>query len=86
MSVSVNSRDTAEHYVWGNGCDGWRLVTQPDLSVIEERMPSGASEVARGDSLEVPPQIVHRVYNPFPDDVRFLVVSTPTTAGDRINV
>jgi mannose-6-phosphate isomerase-like protein (cupin superfamily) len=39
------SRKSAEHYVWGGNCDGWYLVTQPTLSVIEERMPPEASEV-----------------------------------------
>jgi quercetin dioxygenase-like cupin family protein len=36
---------TAPHYAWGDGCDGWHLVQTPALSVIEERMPPGASEV-----------------------------------------
>ncbi len=40
--VSIGS---AEHYVWGAGCDGWHLVRQPALSVIRERMPAGTSEV-----------------------------------------
>jgi len=34
-------RHTAEHYQWGDGCDGWHLVRTPSLSVIEERMPPG---------------------------------------------
>ena len=38
------STATAEHYVWGEVCDGWHLVQTPELSVIEERMPPGASE------------------------------------------
>jgi len=38
-------RQTAEHYSWGGGCDGWHLVASPALSVIEERMPPGTSEV-----------------------------------------
>jgi len=36
---------TAPHYSWGDGCDGWHLVRTESLSVIEERMPPGASEV-----------------------------------------
>ena len=32
------NRQTAEHYVWGSDCDGWHLVKQPELTVIEERM------------------------------------------------
>lgn len=39
------SIDDAEHYAWGNGCDGWHLVNHPSLSVIRERMPPGAAEV-----------------------------------------
>jgi mannose-6-phosphate isomerase-like protein (cupin superfamily) len=38
-------RRTAQHYSWGNGCDGWHLVRNETLSVIEERMPPGTSEV-----------------------------------------
>ena len=39
------SRATAEHYTWGDQCDGWHLVKDEKLSVIEERMPAGTSEV-----------------------------------------
>lgn len=38
------SKDAAEHYVWGGASDGWHLVKRDDLSVIQERMPPGASE------------------------------------------
>ena len=38
-------RRTAEHYSWGDGCDGWHLVRTDTLSVIEERMPPGTTEV-----------------------------------------
>jgi len=38
------SRDTAPHYTWGDGCDGWHLVRAAELSVIEERMPPGTAE------------------------------------------
>ncbi|MCD9029587.1 cupin domain-containing protein [Luteimonas sp. BDR2-5] len=34
----------AEHYPWGDGCDGWHLLRGDDLSVIQERMPPGCSE------------------------------------------
>lgn len=39
------SRENAPHYVWGDNCDGWHLLQESNLSVIEERMPPGASEV-----------------------------------------
>jgi mannose-6-phosphate isomerase-like protein (cupin superfamily) len=35
----------AEHYTWGQQCDGWHLARTADLSVIQERMPPAASEV-----------------------------------------
>lgn len=35
----------AEHYLWGANCEGWHLVQQSGLSVIQERMPPGTSEV-----------------------------------------
>ena len=38
-------KQSAEHYSWGSGCDGWHLVKTPALSVIEERMPPDTSEV-----------------------------------------
>ncbi|MBY0488587.1 MAG: cupin domain-containing protein [Gemmatimonadaceae bacterium] len=38
-------RENAEHYAWGDGCDGWHLVRTDSLSVIEERMPPGTHEV-----------------------------------------
>lgn len=41
-SVSVKN---GEHYVWGDGCDGWHLAASEHLSVIQERVPAGASEV-----------------------------------------
>jgi quercetin dioxygenase-like cupin family protein len=39
--VSVTN---AQHYIWGEVCDGWHLVRSAGLSVIEERMPPGAQE------------------------------------------
>ncbi len=37
--------EDAEHYTWGKICDGWHLVKDAALSVIEEQMPAGAAEV-----------------------------------------
>ena len=39
------SKESAEHYVWGNHCDGWHLLKNSSLSVIQERMSSGTTEV-----------------------------------------
>lgn len=41
----VISIDTAEHYVWGEACDGWYLVRRDEMSVIQERVPAGETEV-----------------------------------------
>jgi mannose-6-phosphate isomerase-like protein (cupin superfamily) len=32
------------HYTWGRVCDGWHLLRNEALSIIEERMPPGAEE------------------------------------------
>lgn len=42
--MAVISNQSAEHYTWGNECDGWHLVKSESLSVIQERIPSGCSE------------------------------------------
>ena len=44
-SASPISTATANHYEWGQGCDGWHLVRTAGLSIIEERMPARTSEV-----------------------------------------
>jgi len=44
-TVGKRSRETADHYSWGSGCDGWHLVNQPEVSVIQERMPPETAEV-----------------------------------------
>lgn len=38
------STKSAEHYQWGDACEGWHLLAGDDLSVIEERMPPGTAE------------------------------------------
>ncbi len=45
QEISPISKSAAEHYIWGSGCEGWHLVKNPQLSVIQERMPAGTSEV-----------------------------------------
>jgi mannose-6-phosphate isomerase-like protein (cupin superfamily) len=42
--MTIRERGSAEHYRWGSGSDGWHLLKQADLSVIEERVPAGDSE------------------------------------------
>ena len=111
----VISIENAEHYVWGDVCDGWHLLKREDMSVIQERVPAGAAEVMhyhkvarqffyiidgegtmvfddhevvlnQGQGLEIAPQVKHQFKNKSNADVHFLVVSIPTTRGDRVNV
>ena len=39
------SRGNAEHYLWGDVCDGWHLVRTDELNIIEEKMPPGTCEM-----------------------------------------
>ena len=109
---AVISKATAPHYIWGQVCDGWRLVDQPSLSVIHERMPTGSAEVRHhherarqfffvlegaltidcdgvrhtmrpGEGLEMAPGLPHQARNVSADPVEFLVISAPSTRGDR---
>jgi mannose-6-phosphate isomerase-like protein (cupin superfamily) len=108
-------RKTAEHYTWGNGCEGWHLVRDDRLSVIEERMPPGAGEVAHyhhnaqqffyvlsgeallevdgkearasaGQGVHIPAGVPHRIKNTSSEAVRFIVISSPPSHGDRVLV
>ncbi|MBI4913147.1 MAG: cupin domain-containing protein [Acidobacteria bacterium] len=102
----------ANHYAWGLGCEGWHLLQDPALHVIQERVPPGQSErrhrhgaaqqfffilrgeavleldgaahrLQAGEGLHVPPGRPHQFLNPTDAPVDFLVISSPTTRGDR---
>jgi mannose-6-phosphate isomerase-like protein (cupin superfamily) len=112
MVISV---ENAEHYIWGEVCDGWHLFKREDISIIQERVPAGGAEVMHyhnvarqffyilegegtivfedhevvlknGQGLEIPLQVKHQFKNQSNSDVHFLVISIPTTKGDRINI
>ena len=42
--------------------------------------------LSAGEGIEVPPGLPHRFINASDQDVRFLVISAPSTAGDRENL
>ena len=44
MEDGVISIKNAEHYKWGQDCDGWHLSKNDELSVIEECMPPASTE------------------------------------------
>ncbi|MDQ0872275.1 mannose-6-phosphate isomerase-like protein (cupin superfamily) [Paenibacillus sp. V4I3] len=102
----------AEHYIWGESCDGWYLERDADRTIIQERMPAGASEVKHvhekakqfffilsgeakmwidgkvitlksQEGCTILPGIPHQIHNESLEDVEFLVISTPSTQGDR---
>ncbi|HLO17460.1 MAG TPA: cupin domain-containing protein [Anaerolineales bacterium] len=112
MVVSI---DSAEHYAWGEICDGWHLLKREDMSVIQERVPAGGAEVMhyhaksrqffyilegegiivfedhqvllrKGQGIEISPMVKHQFRNGAPSDVHFLVISIPSTRGDRVNL
>lgn len=45
-----------------------------------------AVELGSGQGVQVPPGVPHRFANPGDADVRFLVISAPATAEDRIDL
>jgi len=40
----VKDTTNSEYYQWGATCDGWHLLQSESLSIIQEKMPPGASE------------------------------------------
>src|SRR4051812_48935776 len=40
----LTTLSNAEHYLWGQNCDGWHLLKSDSLSIIYERMPPGTQE------------------------------------------
>jgi mannose-6-phosphate isomerase-like protein (cupin superfamily) len=108
------SKQNAEHYNWGNLCDGWHFVKNQELSIIHESMPPNTSEerhfhnarqfffVLSGaatiemdgevielyahEGVEIAPSVPHQMYNKSNKIIEFLVISQPSTRGDRIVV
>ena len=112
MVVSI---ENAEHYIWGEICNGWHLLKREDMSVIQEHVPAGGVEVMhyhtkarqffyilggegtmvfedhqvilrKGEGIEIAPQVKHQFMNRSNADVSFLVISVPSTRGDRVNL
>ncbi len=42
--MNKSSTSNAEHYKWGENCDGWHLLKRDDVSVIQELVPPGQVE------------------------------------------
>ncbi|GLQ49776.1 cupin domain-containing protein [Dyella flava] len=111
--MTAISTANAQHYQWGQACDGWHLLATDGLSVIEEHMPPGSFEqrhrhvharqffyvlegeatlelegtvyrLQAGQGLHVPPGTAHQMRNDSHGQVRFVVVSSPRSHGDRV--
>lgn len=111
----IHSKENSEHYVWGNQCDSWVLRDSQNLSVKQEKMPSGTSEkphfheyaeqffyiltgeatfylnderltVKAGESISILPGSKHNISNETSEDLEFLVISSPSTNNDRIEI
>ncbi|MDA8047779.1 MAG: cupin domain-containing protein [Actinomycetota bacterium] len=39
----IDPHDAAD-FSWGDGCEGWTLLADPQLHVVRERMPAGTAE------------------------------------------
>ena len=37
------SKDNAEHYIWGDNCDGWYLVNRQDMFDLPPRLDTTLS-------------------------------------------
>jgi mannose-6-phosphate isomerase-like protein (cupin superfamily) len=111
----IKDKDNSEHYIWGSNCEGWRLVDESNLSVIEEAMPPITAEklhyhthsmqlfyikegeatfsvddqkyvVQANQSLLIKPGQIHQIINNTNQKLIFLVISQPTTKGDRFEM
>lgn len=106
------SSENAEHYIWGEKCDGWYLVNRQDMLIIHEKMPPGTQEkrhyhsvsrqfffvlegiltmelagemqeIGARQGIEISPGAKHQARNSSDAAVEFIVISYPTTRGDR---
>ncbi|MEB6536379.1 cupin domain-containing protein [Pantoea stewartii] len=109
------SKENAEHYFWGEQCEGWHLLKRHDLSIIYEQMPPATHEIRHyhvrsrqfffvlegqlslevegvvhhlqtQQGIEISPGAKHQARNISDNSVTFLVISHPTTRGDRHDV
>ncbi|SPZ37424.1 Uncharacterized conserved protein, contains double-stranded beta-helix domain [Plesiomonas shigelloides] len=113
--MAVISTENALHYVWGSSCDGWHLAKTSELSVIQERVPSGAGEIRHLHEnaeqffyvlsgiatlevaghvhkikplhgIHIPAKTPHQLSNQGESELTFLVISTPPSHGDRVEI
>ncbi len=42
--MKFSKENCLKYYQWGENCDGWVFIENPELSIKQEKMPSGTSE------------------------------------------
>lgn len=113
--MTIVSTKNTEHYVWAENCDGWHLLKDPTLHIIQESVPPGKSEhrhlhsvaqqfffiltgqaimevegqdypLSVGEGIHIRAGQPHQFKNPYDHPVEFLVISNPTTRGDRADL
>jgi mannose-6-phosphate isomerase-like protein (cupin superfamily) len=111
----IKDKDNSLHYYWGKNCQGWKLVDEKELTIIEEEMPPFTSEeihfhkkarqlfyiksgiagfeienklfsITANQSVYVKPGLKHRIINNNNEELKFIVISSPSTAGDRFRL
>lgn len=106
---------TAESYTWGAQCTGWHLLNSNELSIIQESIPVGGSEILHyhknviqffyilsgwasfqledvthilkaNQGIQIQPMQSHSIANHGTTDLSLLVISSPHSHSDRINI
>jgi mannose-6-phosphate isomerase-like protein (cupin superfamily) len=44
MTEIISKESCLNHYKWGDNCDGWNFISNPEASVKQELMPSNTGE------------------------------------------
>jgi mannose-6-phosphate isomerase-like protein (cupin superfamily) len=92
------SKSTAPHYTWASVCDGWRaeelrhyhnkarqfFCVLSGAAVLEAE--GTEHRISAGSGIEVALGVHHKFMNKSDQEVVFLVISAPSTKGDRIDV
>lgn len=44
MEAILSKDNCLSHYKWGNNCDGWNLISKPEVVIKQELMPAQTAE------------------------------------------
>lgn len=109
------STHNAQHFTWGDACDGWWLKKEGPFTVVSEIMPPNTAEkkhyhqfteqffyclkgqlliqlndneiiLSAHDGFSIPPDKAHKVINNSNTATHFLVISSPDSHDDRVDL